>query len=162
ANNDGWDLDRFSRCWNAHELSAVRSRAHTAPHNLVVIGDHVLDRKVEIGKGCPEPADEVQYSLRTGAEDRGQFRPRVGGRKDMGLPVDIALVPSLFDPRPYGCFVLLCRHLICPYLKVVVIRRPRRVLLWMVRAPRNKRFGRPALYAASARSIRHDDGVASS
>src|SRR6266852_1962402 len=123
ADDDCSDLDGFSGGRNAHELGLLGSRCDHAPHDLVVVGDHILDRPMEIGKGCAERTNEFQESLRPRAEVRRQLSPRVGGREYMGLLVDVALVPSLFEPGPYGCFVLLCSHLYHSYLEVHCVFR---------------------------------------
>lgn len=59
AHDDGLDLEGFPRRGNAHELSALCTRARAAPHHLVVIRDHVLDDKVEIGEGRSKLANEI-------------------------------------------------------------------------------------------------------
>src|SRR5216683_1127015 len=70
ADDDCSDLDGFAGGRDAHELGLLGSRCDHAPHDLVVVGDHILERPMEIGKGCPERTDEFHESLRPRAEGR--------------------------------------------------------------------------------------------
>jgi hypothetical protein len=84
----------------------VRAARGDAPGDRVALGEHVLDREVQVGKHAAVHRD-ILLEARAPVDRHGRIVKRVVVGVELVDETEVAAVPAPFDPTANDRFVLL-------------------------------------------------------